>query len=298
VSQVTRRDIALLLVQLPLVASLREDASAETAASISRRDLEGSFDSLVEQLAAAPSAESGIRRDQTDRIQEGAALPSDGLFLRALPSLTPISKRATALIISSEVSGSSQYMQRFHRPTWPGGSSGVTIGIGYDLGFVTVRDFHGDWGRYLGPGDVRVLETCCGLQADRAKRALHNIDRVDIPWPVASRQYEERIQPRRVGETETVLKNCNLLSPDSLGALVSLVYNRGAAGFLVPEAKDSAGRFIEMRKIRAMMEVKRFSDIPAQLRAMRRLWQKTPGGQGLVLRRELEAQLFSLGLAA
>jgi len=46
------------------------------------------------------------------------------------------------------------------------------------------------------------------------------------------------------------------------------------------------------------MEVKRFSDIPAQLRAMRRLWQKTPGGQGLVLRRELEAQLFSLGLAA
>jgi hypothetical protein len=51
-----------------------------------------------------------------------------------------------------------------------------------------------------------------------------------------------------------------------------------------------------MRNIRDLMVAKRFAEIPAQLLAMRRLWLRTPGGQGLVLRRELEAQLFSLGL--
>jgi hypothetical protein len=30
---------------------------------------------------------------------------------------------------------------------WPGGGSGITIGIGYDLGFVTVDQFESDWGR-------------------------------------------------------------------------------------------------------------------------------------------------------
>lgn len=220
------------------------------------------------------------------------------MYIRAFPSSRKISKRASALIISSEVSGASQYMQRFHRPSWPGGSSGVTIGIGYHLGFVNHSEFSGDWSAYLGREDFRALAGCCGMYAQRARTALREVLRVDIPWQIANRQYEEQVQPRRIGETEAVLRNCDALSPDSLGALVSLVYNRGAAGFLVPASKDRPGRFREMRNIRDLMQAKRFTEVPAQLLAMRRLWQRTPGGQGLVLRRELEAQLFSLGLLA
>jgi len=251
----------------------------------------------VGQLASTPLQDSGLRRDQGDRIAESTALPEEQIFIRALPSLRRISSRATSLIISAEVSGASQYMQRFRRPTWPGGGSGVTIGIGYDLGFVRVNDFRNDWGAYLGAEDFRVLSACCGLQAGRARSALPSVTRVDIPWTVADRQYEEQVQPRRIGETESVLPNCDALSADSLGALVSLVYNRGAAGFLVSESKDTSGRFREMRTIRTLMAAKRFAEIPPQLLAMRRLWQRTPGGQGLVLRRELEAQLFNMGLA-
>jgi GH24 family phage-related lysozyme (muramidase) len=136
------------------------------------------------------------------------------------------------------------------------------------------------------------------MYAQRARTALREVLHVDIPWPIANRQYEEQVQPRRIGETEAVLRNCDALSPDSLGALVSLVYNRGAAGFLVPASKDPTGRFREMRNIRDLMQTKSFTDVPAQLLGMRRLWQRTPGGQGLVLRRELEAQLFTMGLMA
>jgi GH24 family phage-related lysozyme (muramidase) len=289
----TRRDFTLRLLQTGAIFALPRGASAQTT----RREFEDHFDSLLGELARTPSLSSGIRRDEDDRIAEGAALAQEQTFIRAFPSTRKISKRATSLIISAEVSGVSQYTERFHRPTWPGGSSGVTIGIGYDLGFVRVADFHGDWSAYLPAEDFRILSACCQLQGARARAAVNSVARVDIPWPVASRQYEEQIQPRRIGETETVLRNCDLLSADSLGALVSLVYNRGAAGFLVPQTKDPSGRFTEMRNIRTLMETRKFAGIPAQLLAMRRLWQKSRGGQGLVLRRELEAQLFSLGLS-
>lgn len=292
----TRRCVALLLAQSMLALTVPGVSGAQSTAPLTRREFENNFDSLLNELAAAGAA--GVRRDQTDRIEEGAALAAGQIFLRAFPSSRKISRRATSLIIASEVSGASQYMHRFHNPTWPGGSSGVTIGIGYDLGFVNLREFHADWSDYLPAADLRALAACCGLQAARARSALHEVARVDIPWPLANRQYEEQIQPRRIGETEAALRNCDLLSPDSLGALVSLVYNRGAAGFLVPGDKDPAGRFREMRNIRELMEARRFADVPLQLLAMRRLWQRTPGGQGLVLRRELEAQLFSLGLTA
>jgi GH24 family phage-related lysozyme (muramidase) len=291
----TRRAFALFAFQGALALSLPARLPADSQAP-SRRDFENSFDLQLDQLSSTAFPQSGIRRDQLDRLAEGSALPGDELFIRALPSLRKISKRASALIISSEVSGVSQYTQRFHRPTWPGGSSGVTIGIGYDLGFVNLREFGADWTDYLDGDEFRALSGCCGLYGERARSALRDVSRVDIPWPLANRQYEEQIQPRRIGETEAVLRNSGLLSPDSLGALVSLVYNRGAAGFLVPQNKDPAGRFREMRNIRYLMEAKRFAEIPAQLLAMRRLWQRAPGGQGLVLRRELEAQLFSLGL--
>ena len=51
----------------------------------------------------------------------------------ALHSMTP-SKRALDLIIFSEVSSEQTYKRRYAKPTWPKGASGVTIGIGFDVG--------------------------------------------------------------------------------------------------------------------------------------------------------------------
>jgi GH24 family phage-related lysozyme (muramidase) len=83
-----------------------------------------------------------------------------------------------------------------------------------------------------------------------------------------------------------------LLSADSLGALVSLVYNRGASFF------DTGNRYREMYAIRQRMEAKEFAKIPAEFRAMKRLWSGKRNMAGLVRRRELEAVLFEAGVAS
>jgi len=74
-----------------------------------------------------------------------------------------------------------------------------------------------------------------------------------------------------------------------LGALVSLVYNRGTS----TDPAGLPGARKEMRDIRDAVAAGRFTDIPAALRAMKRLW---PEGNGLRDRREREAKLFEEGL--
>lgn len=92
--------------------------------------------------------------------------------------------------------------------------------------------------------------------------------------------------PRWVGLVQNALPNTNMLSPDRLGALVSLAYNRG------PSFSARGPRYQEMRVIRQAMVAQNFDAIPQQFRAMKRLWPNVPG---LQIRREREAVLFERG---
>jgi GH24 family phage-related lysozyme (muramidase) len=180
--------------------------------------------------------------------------------MRPPKSTTPISQAATDLIVSYEVTSESYYSAHYQQPAWPGGASGVTIGIGYDLGYQVAADFEEDWASYLDAVTLAGLATVL-----------------------------EQSQPRTIAETEAALENTGELSPDSLGALVSLVYNRGTSF-------DAPGpRYLEMRKIKALMAAKQFEQIPDQIRAMKRLWPTVPG---LQRRRDAEADLFQSGLGA
>ena len=91
--------------------------------------------------------------------------------------------------------------------------------------------------------------------------------------------------------TVASLANTDALHPDCLGALVSLVYNRGAS------FEREGERYREMRAIRAAMGAQAFSQIPAQIRGMKRIWADEAHSAGLLKRRELEALLFEHGLA-
>lgn len=51
------------------------------------------------------------------------------------------------------------------KPEWPGGQSGVTIGFGYDLGYVTVDEFESDWGERIRPDAGERLKAVVGLRA-------------------------------------------------------------------------------------------------------------------------------------
>jgi GH24 family phage-related lysozyme (muramidase) len=206
------------------------------------------------------------------------------------PSSTPISQRAFDLIVMLEVTSQAAYERSYSHPTWPQGASGVTIGIGYDVGYVSKNLLWGDWKGAIPDAMISALEPAIGVTGPDADQLTHDLrGSVDIPWDAAISVHRDKVIPKWVALTERALPNTSALSSNSLGALVSLTYNRGAS------FNSQGPRFTEMRAIKDDMASRTFSDIPAQIRNMKRLW---PTVKGLRIRRDLEAQLFQDGLAA
>lgn len=254
----------------------------------------------LEQLAGilgdAARTQSWVEENRSYR--EAFQIPVGGALeqapTRARPSKTPISQRATSLIVSFEVSSPEMYQARYTKPVWPKGESGVTIGIGYDIGYTRAADLKKDWAGYLDDGDIESLRIACGVRGAGARPVAGNLRGVVVPWDVALKQYQNVMQPRYVGIAERALPNFKELSEDCRGALVSLVYNRGAS-FGIPEHRDKTGRYKEMRNIKAAMIKQDFASIPQEIRTMKRLWSinELPG---LHKRRDAESVLFEIGL--
>jgi GH24 family phage-related lysozyme (muramidase) len=221
--------------------------------------------------------------------------PKPSGLLQAAPPPFPPSARAVApeaiqLIIVCEVTSPTVYDTKYREPVWPGGDSGATIGIGYDVGYCSGGTLTTDWKPYLDAASLKRLQAACGKTGAKARDLIANLGDISVDWSKAHAQFANALIPRYTGETLHYLPNASLLSEKSLGALVSLVYNRGAS-FGHP-----GDRYTEMRAIKAAIESKKFSLIPQQFRAMQRLWPQQ-NLAGLRIRRRLEAQLFEDGLA-
>ena len=206
-------------------------------------------------------------------------------------STLKIAQEAKDLIIEFEVSSPAIYTQRHQSPTWPGGNSGVTIGVGFDLGWCSAASFAEAWKGILADTQAGVLSPVCQVKADQAQAQVAQpaVKAVRVTWDQASTQFDRHL-PLFIGETAGAFPNCDGLPPESFGALVSLVYNRGGSVANKPRRE-------EMYNIANLMTAKNYAAVPAQIRAMKRLWQDVPGAEGLVQRRELEAKLFEAGLA-
>jgi hypothetical protein len=209
-----------------------------------------------------------------------------------------ISRAAIELIVNEEVSGKDAYERLYRHPEWPGGSFGVTIGIGYDIG-AGVSDkaqLWSDWRGSIPDHMIAALEPAIGITGARAQVLAAQLrDEVDVPWNAAIAVFEGIDVPRWYSRCLKALPNFEGLSPDCKGALVSLAYNRGAS-FAKPRAPDDPqDRYREMRAIRQHMAEGRFERIPDEFRSMNRLWRGT-GLDGLLARRAREASLFEAGL--
>lgn len=236
------------------------------------------LDDLLAQAADPSVIEAGwAYRDVTRSRGVGTGRASS----RALP------QRAIDMIVAFEVASPAVYTRRWQRPIWPKGASGVTIGVGYDLRFANRRFLDRDW-PMLSATDRATLATVLGLSGERAHAAIPSVQSVVVPWPAAQTQFLAFL-PYQAAQTEDAFANTHLLADESFGALVSLIYNRGAA---MP--RNSASR-LEMRQIRDLMAAKTFAPIPDRIRAMKRLWPQ-PDARGLLIRRDAEALLFEMGL--
>lgn len=201
-----------------------------------------------------------------------------------------ISQAAIDLIVTEEVSSKDYYIAHYQRPEWPGGASGVTIAIGYDMGYATRAQIAADWAAHVDPGMLDVMETCSGVHADQARILLPKVRAsILISWDAAMAVFIGRDVPKWTQTCRDHLPHFDELAPDCKGALVSLAYNRG------PSFDTAGDRYTEMRAIKAHMLAREFAKIPGEFRSMKRLW---PTVAGLRRRRDHETALFDQGLKA
>ncbi len=180
-----------------------------------------------------------------------------------------------------ETGGHQDYNQLLIHPTWPGLSSGVTVGVGYDCGqtsrpliisdWITLRD---DW-----KGD---LADTSGIVGKKAKPVAASLDYIRIDWAMANQVFYTATLPQYWELTKHTFPGVENLCPNAKGSLVSLIYNRGSS--MVGDSRR------EMRAIRDMVPLKDYVGIADQIRSMKRLWVGK-GEDGLLTRRDAEADL-------
>lgn len=195
----------------------------------------------------------------------------------------PISQKALDLIIKHEVGGGEAYYNKaLKKPCYPGGASGVTIGVGYDLGYNTGEQFTSDWGKVLAGDVFNRLAKCLGAKSAKAKGLIASVKDIEIPWSSALQVFKESTLPRFVKETLKAFPGADELHPDAFGALVSLVFNRGAA--VTGKNRE------EMKNIRDLISSKNYAAIAKEITNMKRIWVGK-GLDGLLRRRDEEAAL-------
>lgn len=192
-----------------------------------------------------------------------------------------ISNLSLDKIIEFEISSPSTYTNKYRNPIWPGGESGVTIGIGYDLGYNTLSDFKNTWGNYISAADITLLSKVIGLKGYAAKNKLATVKQVDIPFETAKSIFYLYTLGRYAKYVRTIYPKAHLLPPDAQGALLSLVFNRGYS--LNGNSRS------EMKNIQNYIEPQNLTKIASEIRSMKRLW---PTVKGLLARRETEAVMI------
>ena len=192
--------------------------------------------------------------------------------------MTTLSADALALIESFEGCPS--------HPEWPGGDSGITLGIGCDIG--VDPDSLALWQPWLPPDDYNRLVRVKGLTGDDAEEALDRVRDIAIPADAAG-----RVLAVQLGTTAALVRRtfpgADGLPDHSFGALISLVYNRGA--------KLEGSSRAEMAAIRDTLEAGKdwWPKAIEQFGRMTRLWGP-PSPFNLSGRRLCEAALFAQGL--
>jgi len=200
-----------------------------------------------------------------------------------------ISKKAIDLIIQHEIGGRAYYEKALQKPTYPGGESGITIGLGYDLGYNTEKQFMEDWSNKINLNFINALRPVIGLKGEKARVMLKGeILQVRVPYVAAYEVFVQKSIPRYFNMTKAIYPALETLNEDTQGALVSMVFNRGN--------KLEGDSRKEMKAIVELVAKKDYEGIAEEIERSKRLWEGK-GLDGLVKRRESEADMVRDSMA-
>jgi GH24 family phage-related lysozyme (muramidase) len=195
-----------------------------------------------------------------------------------------VSRKGLDQIIAFEISSVSYYKKHLKHPIWPGGASGITIGIGYDLGYHSRSRIKKDWGGKIPDADLETLLTVSGKKGEAAKEALPDVQHIEIPIQTAKEVFYTCTLPTFAALTRKAYPGVEKLPADAQAMLLSLIYNRGSR-------MSGTGRE-EMRNIRDLVTAEDLDAIADQTRAMKRLWDSS-ALPGLHTRRDKEAEIIA-----
>lgn len=200
-----------------------------------------------------------------------------------------ISKRAFDLCVAHEVTSEAYYKKHYQRPEWPGLSSGVTVGIGYDLGQASRDKIRNDWNGLVSAQMLDVMMDCSGHTGMRGKAKLAQVKtKILIPWEKALHVFANRDVPTWTAGVIRYIPEAANLPPSCLGVLFDLAYNRGHSW-----NNNSGDRYREMRAIKNHVRTGNIGLVPSEIRSMKRLW---PNAAGLLRRCDDRIKLWQYGM--
>jgi GH24 family phage-related lysozyme (muramidase) len=185
-------------------------------------------------------------------------------------------------IINFESGGEFYYNKFLKKMTYPGGASGVTMGIGADLGYMSIDEFNLYFSKYFTKDENIKLKSVINLKGESAKKAIKKLNGIELSWEDASEAFVEWTLPKFWRLTNILWKGIDQLCENAQIGLVSLVFNRGIS------TKGSSR--IEMLNIKPLVLKKDYKGIAKEIRKMKRLWENK-NMDGLLKRREEEAKM-------
>jgi GH24 family phage-related lysozyme (muramidase) len=205
-----------------------------------------------------------------------------------------LSKKSLDLILEFEVGGGENYYNKFLKnPGWPGEQSGVTIGVGYDLGYVNKTEFSEDW-KDLPKETFDRLYKVVGIKGYNTKNLIRGLKDITIPWELALKVFNNKTVTKFWNLTKQTFPNFDNLPEDAKGGLVSLVFNRGAA--LEGDRRREMKLIRDGMKLVSNYDQKALSFIANQIRNMKRIWIGGSIEKGMSRRRDAEAKLIEESL--
>ncbi len=228
----------------------------------------------------------------------GTANQALWFWLESQPEPSPVlPTNGIAFIAREETGGLAYYNEVCRRPHYPGESSGVTIGVGYDLRFNSELDFRKLWRPHLPDSVLDELSKDIGRRGTKGRVIILKRLGIAIPFKAAWAVFIENTLPRFHAQTEAIYPSLPRLPELCRAVLVSIVYNRGSSlngsrRREMKEIRDILARAdaIELDRLR---RIEILTGVEDQILAMKRLWGP---GSGLCKRRQAEANLWRNGL--
>ena len=205
-----------------------------------------------------------------------------------------LNDKSLKLILEFEVGGGENYYNKFLKnPAWPGEQSGVTIGVGYDLGYVNKAEFSEDW-KDLPKETFDRLYKVVGIKGYNAKNLIRGLKDISIPWDLALKVFNNKTVTKFYNLTRETFPNFDNLPEDAKGGLVSLVFNRGAA--LEGDRRREMKLIRDGMKLVSNYDQKALTFIANQIRNMKRIWAGGSIEKGMSRRRDAEAKIIEESL--